>query len=307
MVTNWLEVRIGVRIVLFSGDLDLTKDEKLKFSILKSWHYLIIYRYLCILKGLLFDEDVEEKTKIKIEKINNYYLKFREVYTKENCPKWFQFIEAYNTKFNDYGYSKYEHELGHNSILQTPLPTNPKVVIVGKNNSWFDYKNMERGLKIVKDLEKTIPVKDYLSERGSKYAEFLKKEINKVGERNWLYKNTLNHSRVAMNRIWLQTGPKSKYLKHVDKILLEKCHLWTEEIIRIIDPEIVFLFGALGDPDAACNLFNKKEEGESFIIKHCYHPSGSGKKRYERNVYNYCEGLAEVEKRNSRRKNNINQ
>jgi len=215
------------------------------------------------------------------KKIQKYYAMFKEIYTEKHYLEWFEFYKNYNKKFGNEGYSDDEHELGHYAILQNPIPRKPKIVLVGKNNSWFDEGNMEKSLKIVKSLKHGIPTENYLTKETSRYSKQLCEIFKEPLLRKLFEENT-----VGMNRIWLQTGPSPENIKKMkqydqepplgerflDTSLIQRCHNWTEEIIRDINPEVVILFGRDSDSNCSWKLFNGKEDGESFVIKHCNHP-----------------------------------
>lgn len=216
------------------------------------------------------------------KKIKEYYSKFKEIYTEENYPEWFAHYKKHNKKFGKEGYSSKEHELKHFAILQNPIPPKEfKIILVGKNNSWFDEGDMKKSLKIVKKIKHGIPSENYLTKKTSRYSKQLH-EIFKEPQLNTLFKENT----VGMNRIWLQTGPSTKSIKKMKEprngasleemipgsSLVDKCHQWTKEIIRIINPKVLILFGNSSDPDCAWNLFNEGEDDEPFVIKHCNHP-----------------------------------
>ena len=215
------------------------------------------------------------------DKIIEYYSKFKEIYTKENYPQWFNFFEEHNRQFGKEGYGNKGHELKHFAILQNPIPLEEcKVILVGKNNSWFDEYNMKNSLKIVKSLKNGIPSENYLTKKTSKYSKQLC-EIFKEPQLNILFKENT----IGMNRIWLQTGPSATSIEKMKEprrgvpmeevfsgsSLVDKCHQWTKEIIRIINPKVLILFGNSSDPNCAWKLFNE-EDDEPFVIKHCSHP-----------------------------------
>lgn len=215
------------------------------------------------------------------EEILKYYSKFREIYNQENYPEWFAHVRKHNQeKFGEKGFSDKEHELKHFAILQNPIPKEVKIILVGKNNSWFDESDMEKSLMIVKRLKYGIPSENYLTKKTSRYSKQLHKIFNEPELSILLKENTL-----GMNRIWLQTGPSDKSIKKMKEprcgasleeyisgsSLVDKCHQWTKEIIRIINPEVVVLFGNSGDPNCAWKLFNENED-EPFVIVHCNHP-----------------------------------
>jgi len=238
----------------------------------------------------------ERRSKME-DKIKEYYSKFKEIYTKENYPKWFAFCNDHNKQYGDEGYKKGKsgHELKHYAILQTPLPEmknkKTEIVMVGKNNSWFDKDDMKNSLKIVKQLKNGIPEDDYYLKKGSNFANRLNSQIEQIGFKNKKAEDLLKNHRVGMNRIWLQTGTSDENIKEMNEYdqkaslekkfsssLIQRCHKWTEEIIDIIDPELVLIFGS--GTYGADKLFNEQEgklerEKASFVVKHCYHPSSS--------------------------------
>ena len=112
--------------------------------------------------------------KLMKKEIQEYYSKFKEIYTKQNYPEWFNFLEKHNEQFGSKRYTFEEHELGHFAILQNPIPVDEcKIILVGKNNSWFDESNMENSLKIVKSLKHGIPSENYLTKKTSRYSKKL--------------------------------------------------------------------------------------------------------------------------------------
>ena len=244
------------------------------------------------------------------DKIREYYVKFEEFYTQDNFPEWFKFKEKHNMQFGKKGFNETEHELGHYAILQTSIPEEPEVVMVGKNNSWFVPEDMKKSLEIVKNLKKDIPTKDYFVTSGSNFANRLNAQIKKIGSVNFEAKYLLVHKRVGINVFWLQTGKDCPHLnikeefkinpklEHEWDSLKTICFEWTEEIIRIINPRLVILFGNDSDRDCAWNLFNKKEQGELFVIKHCPHPTGG---KNGQNFYKFQEGIEEYKKRTNNR------
>ena len=69
--------------------------------------------------------------------------------------------------------------------------------------------------------------------------------------------------------------------------LVEICHKWTEEIIKLLNPDLLLLLGT--NPNGADNLFDKKEghynhENGEFFIKHCRHPSFGGKPKTKQDI-----------------------
>ena len=145
-------------------------------------------------------------------------------------------------------------------------PQKTKIIIVGKNNSWFipDPKRVSESLQIVKDLEKGIPKRNFYTEKESDFAIAICSIFEDLGVYNLLKNNT-----VGMNRVWLQTGPKSEAIQMKEQSkgvrfaiegtsLVDICHKWTEEIIKLLNPELLLLLGT--NPNGADNLFDKKED-----------------------------------------------
>lgn len=231
------------------------------------------------------------------EEINEYYSKFREIYTKENYPEWFKFKDEHNEKekFGELGYrckcrfcpgsrinqKSVEHELGHYAILQTPLYKDIKIVIVGNNNSWFDDKCGEKALDIAKSLKEKVPDRNFLTEGGSGFSRTLVEKFTEVNAGTLLRNNT-----VGLNRTWLQTGGSSQKISQMKErkigvpSLVDLCHKWTEDIVRIINPQLLLL---LGEP--AKTLFNsakgREHENGRFYIQGCRHPTVGGQNDFK--------------------------
>ena len=232
------------------------------------------------------------------EEINEYYSKFREIYTKENYPEWFKFKDEHNEKFGELGYrckcrfcpgsrinqKSVEHELGHYAILQTPLYKDIKIVIVGNNNSWFDDKCGEKALDIAKSLKEKVPNRNFLTEGGSEYSRTLVKKFKEANAEALLRNNT-----VGLNRTWLQTGGSSQKITKMKErkieipSLVDLCHEWTEDIVRIINPQLLLL---LGEP--AKTLFKsakgREHQNGKFYIHGCRHPSNGGQNEFKINL-----------------------
>ena len=109
------------------------------------------------------------------EEINEYYSKFREIYTKENYPEWFNFCNKNNEQYGNEGYklSKSGHKLGHFVILQTPIYDKKNIIIVGNNNSWFVPGDMKKSLEVVRNLEEGIPEENFYTKGESDFARDL--------------------------------------------------------------------------------------------------------------------------------------
>jgi len=244
------------------------------------------------------------------KKIKDYYSKFEDIYNDKNYPKWFKFKNDHNKKFGELGYTcnckfcpgsrinaKPENELGHYAILQTPLHDDVKIVIVGNNNSWFDENCGDKALKAVKSLKNDIPTRNFYTEGKSKFSKYLIKAF-KAAEASQLLKNNT----VGLNRTWLQTGGSSDDISQMKEkrlgipSLVDTCHVWTEEIITIIKPQLVLLLGG----EAQKLFYNQQgdaHEKGSFFIQHCRHPSRGGQAEFTQNLK---DGLTEYEKRKSR-------
>lgn len=259
----------------------------------------------------LFSKILEVK-----EKLKRYYSKFEEVYNSDCFPEWFEYIAEHNLKFNESGFNQKEHKLGHFAIFQTPIPPDPKVIMIGKNNSWFVKENPKKSLEYAQKLSEGIPEKDLLSLGLSTYSKNLNnitKEVIKWNPKE--YRPLLISERIGMNKIWLQTGPDySSFNKRIEEIggklfeewskLKEICHDWTIEIVKdVIEPELVILFGRENDDDCAWTLF---EEGtENFTVVKCSHPSGLGtgnkrKKKISRIANQFKQGLLEMLEKNEK-------
>jgi hypothetical protein len=244
------------------------------------------------------------------DKIKDYYSKFEDIYNDKNYPKWFKFKNDHNKKFGELGYTckcrfcpgsrinaELEHELGHYAILQTPLHEDVKIVIVGNNNSWFDESCGDKALKAVKSLKRDIPTRNSYTEGKSGLSKSLIKAFNAAEAAQLLKNNT-----VGLNRTWLQTGGSSANISKMKEkrlgipSLVEICHIWTEDIITIIKPQLVLLLGG-----EAQKLFNNQQgdahEKGSFYIQHCRHPSNGGQTKFTEDLK---DGLKEYEKRKSR-------
>jgi len=228
------------------------------------------------------------------DKIKDYYSKFEDIYNDKNYPKWFKFKNDYNEKFGELGYTcncrfcpgsrinaKLEHELGHYAILQTPLYKDIKIVIVGNNNSWFDDKCGEKALDIAKSLKEKVPDRNFLTEGGSGFSRTLVEKFTEVNAGTLLRNNT-----VGLNRTWLQTGGSSQKISQMKErkigvpSLVDLCHKWTEDIVRIINPQLLLL---LGEP--AKTLFNsakgREHENGRFYIQGCRHPTVGGQNDFK--------------------------
>lgn len=250
--------------------------------------------------------------------LENYYFNFKNIYNKQNYPKWFKFCDEHNKQegFGKEGYieGKKGHELGHYAIFQTPIPELQKtpektrIIIVGKNNSWFvpNKYRMKESLDIVKKLENGIPKRNFYTERESDFAKFICNAFEELKSFNLLERNT-----VGLNRVWLQTGPNSSNINKMKESrvgasdfeifegssLVNKFHKWTEEIIKILNPELVLLLGT--NPNGADNLFEKREgvykhtKGE-FFIKHCRHPAVGGQTECKKNIKEGLERIVKI-------------
>ncbi len=250
------------------------------------------------------------------EKIKEYYSKFEDIYNDKNYPKWFKFKNDHNEKFGNLGYkcncrfcsgsrikAKLEHELGHYAILQTPLHKDVKIVIVGKNNSWFNDKCGEKALEIARSLKQGIPDRNFLTEGGSKFSRTLVKKFKEANAEPLLRNNT-----VGLNRVWLQTGATTDFISNMqeDKLndlsLEQTCQLWTEEIIKIINPKLLLLLGT--GKYGADQLFNSKKgydhDHGRFYIQDCRHPSQDSKNEFIEGLESGLKELSLLERKENK-------
>lgn len=253
------------------------------------------------------------------EQIQDYYSEFKKIYNKQSYPKWFAAIDHHNKELGSLGYrckcrfcpgsrinpKKVEHQLGHYAILQTPLHKEIKIVIVGKNNSWFDDKCGEKALEIAKSLKQGIPDRNFLTEGGSKFSRTLIKKFKEANAEVLLRNNT-----VGLNRVWLQTGTTTDFISNMqeDKLngftLEQICQLWTEEIIKIINPKLLLLLGT--GKYGANQLFNFQKgyehEHGRFYIQDCRHPSQDSKNEFIEGLENGLKELFLLEQKENRDK-----
>jgi hypothetical protein len=215
------------------------------------------------------------------EELNEYYLKFREIYTKENYPEWFNFCNKNNEQYGNEGYKlgKSGHKLGHFAILQTPIYDKKNIIIVGNNNSWFVPGNMKKSLEVVRNLEEGIPEENFYTKNESDFARDLNSYFVNNGDKA---KNIFDNNTVGLNRLWIQTGPKcppskcalndaikaNPALKKEWKLLEKKCMQWTKEIIEILSPKLLLLLGG-----EAKKLYPEEGYHKGFWVQHCYAPS----------------------------------
>ena len=207
------------------------------------------------------------------KEIKEYYSRFKEIYNKENYPRWFEHQAIFNQQFDATGYdnNKKIHTLGHWAILQNQIPEKIEIVMVGKNNSWFDKKDMSKALEIVREIEEDIPTQDHHLQK-SNFANKLNATFKKVGKQNKRAEEILRSNRVGINRIWVQTG--TSLSSNVDIDLINQCTSWTKEIIRLLNPKLVLLFGR-EEKFSAWELFDDYEQNEKFAVRHCWHPVGN--------------------------------
>tara|TARA_B100000959_G_C14873121_1_gene579190 strand:- start:285 stop:1055 length:771 start_codon:yes stop_codon:yes gene_type:complete len=215
------------------------------------------------------------------DKIKEYYSKFEEIYTEENYPEWFKFVQSYNRYkgYGEEGYNKNEsgHKLGHYAILQTQIHEENKILIVGNNNSWFVPGNMKRSLEVVRGLQQGIPEENFYTKGESDFAKDLNRYFASNGSKA---KNIFDNNTVGLNRLWLQTGPQCPpeelaeakksniLLKYEWTDLQKKCKDWTKEIIEIVSPKLLLLLGG-----EAKKLYPEEGYWKGFWIQHCPAPS----------------------------------
>jgi hypothetical protein len=232
------------------------------------------------------------------EKIEEYYSKFKEIYTDKNYPEWFNFCNKNNEQYGIEGYKpgKSHHKLGHFAILQTPVFDNVSIIIVGNNNSWFVPGDMKKSLEVVRNLEKGIPEENFYTKSESDFAKDLNSYFVNNGS---IAKNIFDNNTVGLNRLWIQTGPicpPSKCdlndaircnpaLKKEWGLLEKKCKQWTKEIIEILSPRLLLLLGG-----EARKLYPEVGYHKDFWVQHCYAPSY---KRYKQRGFSSLSELSQ--------------
>ncbi len=169
--------------------------------------------------------------------------------------------------------TNYLNELG-NFVIFYSIPTfNPDLVIVGDNPSWFHKKDSVLALKNLNDVAGKIPKINSYKEHDHTFGNLIIKIFNLIGKDDWI------DDVVGLNRFWIQTGGKgtdelkeeSNFLKKgIMKDLESICENNTRELVKILNPKLVILFGK-----KAQNAFPYFHTSKLPDIKFCrvIHPS----------------------------------
>ena len=188
---------------------------------------------------------------------------------------------------------KLPHSIERFIILYSLPTTNPHVLLVGNNPSWFHENNK----KMIDDKNLAEMNLDEVAEKIPKINSYLihehvfAKKIRDIFDRinaKHILKNT-----AGLNRFWIQTGGTMDFLKEYsvkysleeeyDK-LINLCENGTRKIVQILKPKFVLLFG-----NYAADTFSTRDyprtfnKNETTFIK-LTHPSnreGGVEKTYE--------------------------
>ena len=175
------------------------------------------------------------------------YKLFRDEWCEQNFPNLIPEMHRIRVE----NPRQYPHELGHYAILYTPISYSPDHMIIGNNPSWFhsaatiSESAAESARQVVIGLESKPPKKNLYKTGKFKFAD----------EMQYVFSDhlTVLENAVGMNRFWIQTGGSYDEFRRAvssnpdakaefDRIV-RICEDFTVQIVHILRPKTIFLFG----------------------------------------------------------------
>lgn len=209
----------------------------------------------------------------KVNFIHNIYSDFRDEWTEKNYPNLFENMR----KIVKDAPHNYPHQLGHYAIFYTPVPKlDVRYMIIGNNPSWFHRKAKKdkthalSALSVVQGLEYSPPPKNLYTDGEYTFSDHLKTIFRDCPG--------VLSSAVGLNRFWIQTGSGfGEFKKEINYPEIQKefkkiqkyCEERTVQIVKELNPEVLFLFGKPAQDTFAERRINSE-------IINVRHPSNGG-------------------------------
>jgi len=220
--------------------------------------------------------------------VRNTYCDFETDFKAENFPSVFDWIEKVNQAGN-FGKGGHPLSLSAAPIFQTPVTLNPKLMLVGNNNSWFDSSDSKTAQKNLAQLVGAEPRVNSYMDHDTTFARSLRKVFGRdKGSFSGLNKLGVLRDCVGINRMWIQIGPDdkpkgaSRGMKSVaaDPSLLlgesfkDYCESRTRKLIEAIQPKVLVLVGS-----EAQTLYVSAPQPKNITVVNARHPARGGEQK----------------------------
>lgn len=185
----------------------------------------------------------------KTHQIKEIYEKFYSNFYSKKFSSVRQALEIISEKSKE----TFPHPLGKFIIFYSIPSTNPKIVMVGNNPSWFykskkatDKDGRKKAEKNLEDVAEKLPVVNSYKEHDHKFGNQMIDVFNYIKKPEWI------DEVVGLNRFFIQTGgggtaELKKECKKLDKKIYTKieklCNSYTRELVEILNPNLVILIG----------------------------------------------------------------
>lgn len=223
------------------------------------------------------------ETEIGFKKtIERTYQEFEQDFTEVNFPSIFDWIKQFN-EAGRFGKNGHPLLLSPHPIFQTVVRKEPRLMLIGNNNSWFDSNDHNRAKKNLLELANRVPdVNSYL-DHHSTFGQSLRKIFGPDrGGFEGLNKLGLLRNCVGINRLWIQVGADDKPTgvtrgmksasEDLSPTLKESfkgyCESRTRKLVELIQPEILVLVGK-----NAKVLYEYHEEPTDVTVVYPSHPA----------------------------------
>ena len=220
--------------------------------------------------------------------IGQIYLEFDRDFTAANFPSVFEWIDSFNNA-GHFGKGGHPLSLSAAPIFQTPVTLNPKLMLVGNNNSWFDRGDSKAAQKNLAQLVGAAPKVNSYMDHDTSFGRSLRRVFGRdKGSFLGLNKLSVLRDCVGINRLWIQIGsddkPKgvSRSMKSVaadpSPILGESfkdyCESRTRKLIEAIQPEVLVLVGS-----EAQTLYRNAPQQDNINVVSARHPAHGGEQK----------------------------
>lgn len=233
---------------------------------------------------------LENSTKMSVEQI---YLEYSRDFNELNFPTVFAWLKEFNQLLNKKGlaYGKAAHPLAlsPHPIFQTPVTNNPKLMIVGNNNSWFHTDKRALAQQNRDELSGKLPTVNSYMDHQTSFGLSLRKIFGPAkGGFRGLGRLGILRECVGINRLWIQIGPGNKpegLARGMDSVSKDRsptlgvsfsdyCESRTRKLINLISPELLVLVG-----EPARRLYSLNEEPQGMKVVYVRHPARGGERK----------------------------
>jgi hypothetical protein len=228
--------------------------------------------------------------------VSQIYHDFQNDFNAENFPSVFDWMAMVNSAGN-FGKGGHPLALSAAPIFQTPVRLQPKLMLVGNNNSWFDSNDSKAAQKNLAQLVGAAPAVSSYMVHDTTFGRSLRKVFGRdKGPFSGLNKLGVLQECVGINRLWIQIGPDDKPkgaprgMKSVaadrspilDESFRNYCESRTRHLIEAIAPEVLVLIGS-----EAQTLYQHAPKPVGIKVVDARHPARGGEQKMADSIRPY--------------------